>query len=383
MIFAPFSMPDERVRGSIVEDHPRWARLQPHEWLQCSPDRIEARCPHFSVCGGCHYQHLQYEHQLQVKADIVKDQLHRIGRLVDPSIPKTVASPLPWNYRNHMRYQVTPEGQLGLVKFVGKQPFALEACYLPELDLAEVWPRIDLPQRSAIEQVGVRIGSQGDPMIILHGDMEQVSSVELDFPASVIWQDQQAWRVLAGQGAIHFSIMGHNFQVSPPSFFQVNTGILPALLEQVLASLRLQPGMTFFDLYAGVGLFSAYAAQRGVRVFAIEESPSACFDFETNLREFDNISLYEAPVEHALSTFNAPADVVLVDPPRSGLSREALDAILSHEPARLVYLSCDLGTFARDARRLNAGGYQLEHITPIDLFPQTFHIETLSGWKRT
>ena len=138
--------------------------------------------------------------------------------------------------------------------------------------------------------------------------------------------------------------------------------------------------MTFFDLYAGVGLFSAYAAQHDVRVFAVEEAPSSCADFELNLQPFDDISLYEARVEVALSAIEAKPDVILVDPPRAGLSRPVMDSLLSIKPLRLVYLSCDLGTFARDAKRLAAGGYRFEQATPIDLFPQTSHIETLSIW---
>ena len=382
MIFAPFCLADEHVIGTIVEERSRWARILPQEWLQLSPDRIEARCPHFTLCGGCHYQHIPYERQTQIKADIVREQLERIGGLSDPGVADMVPSPLPWHYRNHMRYRVTPDGRLGLMAFDGKHAFALEQCYLPDLEGLELWSQIDLPQGSGIEQVGVRIGSLGDPMIIFHGDMEKVAEVELDFPASIVWQDQQSWRVLAGEGAIHFEILGHTFQVSPPSFFQVNSSMLPSLIEQVLAALDLRPGMTFFDLYAGVGLFSAYAAQNGVRVYAVEQSLAASFDFEVNLRTFEDVWFYEAPVEDALPAIDVAADVVLVDPPRSGLSRAALDAILKLNPTRLVYLSCDLGTYARDAKRLNTGGFQLEQVIPIDLFPQTYHIETLSGWQR-
>ena len=382
MIFAPFCLADEHVIGTIIEERSRWARILPQEWLQLSPDRIDARCPHFTQCGGCHYQHIPYELQAQIKAEIVREQLKRIGGLSDPKVAETVSSPLPWHYRNHMRYRVTQDGILGLMAFDGKHPFQLEQCFLPDQEGLALRSRIDLPQGSAIEQVGVRIGSHADPMIIFHGDMDKVAEVELDFPASVVWQDQQRWRVLAGEGAIHFEIMEHNFQVSPPSFFQVNSSILPSLIDQVLSALDLRPEMTFFDLYAGVGLFSAYAAQLGARVYAVDESPAASYDFEVNLRRFDDVWLYEAPVEDALPAIEVAADVVLVDPPRSGLSRVALDAILKLNPTRITYLSCDLGTYARDAKRLTAGGFQLEQVTPIDLFPQTYHIETLSSWRR-
>jgi 23S rRNA (uracil1939-C5)-methyltransferase len=382
MVFAPFSIPGERVRGTLIEDRSHWARISPREWLKRSPDRIEPRCSHFSTCGGCHYQQIAYPQQLQVKADIVKEQLQRIGGFSEPPVMETIASPKPWNYRNHMRYQVLPSGELGFMRFSEQSPFAIDICHLQETGLEQVWHRIDIPEGSSVKQVGLRIGSDGDPMIILHSSLEQLNEVELDFPASIVWLDQQSWRVLAGDVAISFEIINHRFQVSPPSFFQVNSSILPLLVEQVLDALALEAGMLFFDLYAGVGLFSAFASDRGARVFAVEESASACFDFEINLQSCDDVWLYEAPVENALAAMDVSADVILVDPPRAGLSRAALDSILQQKADRLVYLSCDLGTFARDAKRLHAGGYELGRVTPIDLFPQTYHIETLSTWQR-
>jgi 23S rRNA (uracil1939-C5)-methyltransferase len=381
MVFAPFSIPGERVRGTLIEDRSRWARMSPREWLERSPDRIEPRCEHFGVCGGCHYQQIAYPQQLQVKAAIVKEQLQRIGGFSEPLVMETIASPQPWEYRNHMRFQVLPSGKLGFMRFSEPSPFALDLCHLPEPDLKELWPRIDIPEGSSIEQVGLRIGSDGDPMIVLHGSLDQLIEVELDFPASIVWQDQQAWRVLAGDGAISFEVTDCSFQVSPPSFFQVNASILPHLVAQVLAALELEAGMHFFDLYAGVGLFSAFASKQGARVFAVEESASACLDFEINLQSCDDVWLYEAPVEDALAAVDTSADVILVDPPRAGLSRTALDSILQHNAKRLVYLSCDLGTFARDAKRLRTGGYVLGCVIPIDLFPQTYHVETLSTWQ--
>jgi 23S rRNA (uracil1939-C5)-methyltransferase len=262
-------------------------------------------------------------------------------------------------------------------------PIEIHECHLPMPEIQELRARIDLPAGSPIEQTSLRLGTSGDPMIIFHGDMRQITELSIDFPASVIWQDGDTWRVLAGESSLTYEVADQTFIVSPPSFFQVNTSILPSLVEETFKTLRLEPGMTLFDLYAGVGLFSAFAASTGVQVYAVEESPAACADFEQNLDRFDEVVLYEAPVELALPAIEADADVLLIDPPRSGLSRAALDAIIEHSPSRLVYLSCDLGTLARDAKRLTAGGYHLEQITPLDLFPQTFHIESLSSWTRT
>jgi 23S rRNA (uracil1939-C5)-methyltransferase len=140
--------------------------------------------------------------------------------------------------------------------------------------------------------------------------------------------------------------------------------------------------MTVLELYSGVGLFSAQIAPRVARLVAVEASSSACADFVENLDEFDNVELYEAPVEHALPSLDIKPDLVLVDPPRSGLGARVIPHILATQAPLLAYISCDPATLARDARRLLEGGYQLEHATPIDMFPQTYHIESISLWRR-
>jgi len=154
------------------------------------------------------------------------------------------------------------------------------------------------------------------------------------------------------------------------------------VVQHVLEALRFQPGETILDLYAGVGLFSAFLAQKGVRVVAVEESPVACADFENNLAEFDHVELYEAPVEVALPAIHTHPSAVIIDPPRVGLSLEAIKQLIKLSSPLLVYVSCDPATLARDGQRLVKAGYQLERCTPIDMFPQTYHIETLSIWRR-
>jgi 23S rRNA (uracil1939-C5)-methyltransferase len=162
----------------------------------------------------------------------------------------------------------------------------------------------------------------------------------------------------------------------------VHRALAAELVRLALEALAPQEGEAVFDLYAGVGLFSAFLAQAGARIVAVEASPSACTDFEVNLAEFDDVELYEASVEVALPAIERKPDAVLVDPPRAGLEPPALDALLDLAPGRLVYVSCDPATLARDGKRLAQAGYRLERVTPLDLFPQTYHIETVSRWVR-
>jgi 23S rRNA (uracil1939-C5)-methyltransferase len=176
-------------------------------------------------------------------------------------------------------------------------------------------------------------------------------------------------------------VLGRAFRVSAGSFFQVNTRMAEAMVTHLLEVLPLSPEKTVLDLYCGAGLFSAFFAPRVAQVIGVEAAPSACEDFVVNLDEYENVSLYEGEAGMILPALDACPDIVVVDPPRAGLEKPALDALLKLAPPVLAYVSCDPATLARDAKRLLAGGYRLEQITPFDLFPQTYHIESISIFR--
>ncbi|MEE9512562.1 MAG: class I SAM-dependent RNA methyltransferase [Anaerolineales bacterium] len=382
MVFVPFTLPGEVVRVRPVETHKRWARALPEKWIEPSDQRIEPRCPHFRTCGGCHYQHIPYTLQLEIKTEIVRDQLVRIGGFEDPPVRPPIPSPNPWNYRNNMRFHLTEDGNLGFVTFDGKRVFRVEECHLPEQELTDLWAQFDLDPTKTIEEISLRSGGEGELMVILHGADAPDLEISIESPTSVVWTSPRGDFILAGQDHLYFDLNRHQFRVSALSFFQVNTKMIPELVQHATALLSIQPGKTIFDLYAGVGLFSAAIAESGAHVVAVEESPHACRDFSVNLDRFTDIDLYEGSVGMALPQIELQADAVLIDPPRVGLSRAALDSLLERSSSRIVYVSCDPATLSRDGKRLRAGGYSLESITPIDLFPQTFHIETISLWTR-
>jgi 23S rRNA (uracil1939-C5)-methyltransferase len=382
VLFVPFAIAGERVRAHLDEIHERWARGSLLEVIGPSADRIAPRCRHFGSCGGCHYQHLSYPAQLLTKSAIVREQLQRLGGLESPPVEPTVPSPDPWNTRNHMQFHVSRDGRLGFQASGSSRLIAIEECHLPEPPLADLWPRLDLQSIPGLERVVLRSGAGEETMIVFEADGDPEIELALDLPASVVWLGPGGASVLAGGAYLTHEVMGRPFRVSAASFFQVNTSLAGDLVRLALQALDPRPGETVFDLYAGVGLFSAFLAEAGARVVAVEQSPSACADFEANLAEFDDVALYEAPVEVALPAIARKPDGALVDPPRAGLELEALEALVAASPTRLVYVSCDPATLARDGKRLKQAGYRLERVTPIDLFPQTFHIETVSRWRR-
>lgn len=385
MVFVPFAMPGEKVRIRLVEEKRGYARAQLVEVLQAAPERISPRCVHFGFCGGCHYQHLPYAAQLATKTAVLRDQLQRIGGLKDPLVHQMVPAPEPFNYRNHIQFHLTDEGKLGYHIGKSKQVLAIQECHLPEATLNQVWPLLDFEAMPEIERISLRLGMDDDVQLVLESDDPTPPELNVeDLPVSVVHLSQGEALVMAGSASVTIQVLGRPFVVSAGSFFQTNTTMAEAMVTHVLQLLKdhhaLGPDRTLVDVYCGVGLFSAFLAPQAGRLIGIEASPSAAEDFSVNLDEFDHVELYEAPAEVVLPELAVRTSAVLVDPPREGIDRRAMDGLLNLRPPLLVYVSCDPATLARDAKRLLAGGYRLEHITPFDLFPQTYHIESISCW---
>ena len=264
----------------------------------------------------------------------------------------------------------------------GEDVFPIQECHLPETPINQVWPQLEFEHIPGLERIGIRLGAEDDLQLILESsDFEPPEINVEDLPVSVVHLSPAGPLVLAGSQAVQMKVLERTFQVSAGSFFQVNTAAAGEMVRHLLAHLPLTPTLQVLDVYCGVGLFSAFLAQNAGRLVGIEASPAACADFVVNLDEYANVELYEAPAEDVLPALELKPDLVLVDPPRAGLTRPALDGILRLSAPWLAYISCDPATLARDAGRLKQGGYQLEQITVFDLFPQTHHIESISLWQ--
>ena len=397
-VFVPFGLPGERVRVRVMEDKRGFARGEIVEILQASPQRITPRCKHFfsltpsllesgegqtarEFCGGCHYQHLPYEMQLKVKADILRDQLQRIGRIENPPVHPTMANPDAWNYRNHVQFHLDDDGRLGFQAPSSNTVIPITECHLPCPSINSLWPQLDFEPNSGVGRVSIRSGTDDGLMLVLESATAETPEVEINADISIahIFEDNAI--VMAGNDHIVMKVLDREFRVSPNSFFQVNTAMAGKMVKHLLDHLP-GPRSILLDVYCGAGLFSAFLAPTCERVIGIESSPSACDDFAVNLDEFDNVELYEDLAEHVLPALRIKPDVVLVDPPRTGVHKQALDAIAGMGPGVIAYISCDPSTLARDAARLVKEGYRLTDVTPFDLFPQTYHIENISFFER-
>jgi 23S rRNA (uracil1939-C5)-methyltransferase len=418
-VFVPFGLPGETVRILLTQEKQSFARGEILEILKTSPDRIEPKCKHFHspplptgegvgvrdevrvACGGCHYQNLPYEKQLQAKTDILRDQLQRIGKIENPPVQPIVASPEQWNYRNHVQFHLTEDGKIGFVTHssplpqgegLGVRVMPIEECHLPEPVINNFWHDIQFESRINLERVSLRSGDDDELMLILESETEETPELEIEADISIVHIYEDHPIVIAGSDSHTIQILGKDFHVSAPSFFQVNTKMAGKMVEHLISNLQSpvstdQP-ITLLDLYCGVGLFSKFFAPKYAKVIGIESSESANEDFTINLNEFENVELYEGTAEEILPVLVGHAFSVtdpihiIVDPPRAGIDKHALDAILQIQPQVIAYVSCDPSTLARDAARLIKGGYTLKQVTPFDLFPQTYHIESISIFER-
>lgn len=380
VVFVPYGIPGEIVRVKISQQKKKYARGELLEVLEASPHRVPPRCIHFGECGGCHYQQMSYDQQLKIKQDILQDQLERIGRLSQPPVAPAIPSPAEFNYRNQVHFQVSGAGKLGYFRGNNKGLLEIAECHLPQNPLNDIWPLLEIDPAAQIDKIGLRLGVNDDILVSFESDKSFDAELNLEaLPVSVVHNSPEGAQVLAGSPYNVMRARGRDFQVSASSFFQVNIAMAEKMVATIEELIPQKPKL-LLELYAGVGLFSAFLAERVDRLVAVESSPSACDDFAINLDEFDDVELYQGSVEEILPLMELEPDLVLLDPPRNGVDKEVLERVLSYAADQIIYVSCDPATFARDSRLLLEGGYKPETIIPFDLFCQTFHIESLSSW---
>jgi 23S rRNA (uracil1939-C5)-methyltransferase len=384
-VFVPYTIPGEVVRVELVEDRDRYARARLVEVLEPSIVRVEPPCPFFGQdkCGGCQWQHINTAVQPRMKGMVTLDQLSRVGRFTDPPVFEPLPDPVGWEYRNHALFRVNAEGRLGFLSARSHEVYPVTDCLIIHPLLSSLFQSLDMTYPE-LEWLEMRVGTATeDLMILLQAKEEESPSLEVDFPVSIVQiRHDDAIAPLVGLDYIIERIHDRDFRISATSFFQVNSPQAAELVNVAMGALDLQGSEHVLDAYCGVGLFTAFIAPEAASVTGIEANPPAVMDADHNLADFDNVDLLEGDVEEVLPELDEAFDAVLIDPPRTGLAPEVIDAIADKSPTRVVYVSCDPATLARDALRLTRHGYKLAWVQPVDLFPQTYHIENVALFER-
>jgi 23S rRNA (uracil1939-C5)-methyltransferase len=407
-VFVPFVIPGETVRVAPVESKKKFVRGSAEEILEQSPERIEATCPRFTVCGGCHYQHIPYDAQLRYKSQILRETLARIGRIEWAGEIHTHASP-PFGYRNRAQWAVRPVGDppkpaIGYFQPSSSVLVPTDVCPIlaPKLEatlaaLSAACSEGRLPGNiRGIECFTAPVGEQvllnvslsqagQSPSALATRLREIVTGVE-----SILIHDEKSDDFqLLGPGYLHYEAAGHSFRVGHLSFFQVNRFVVDDLVRAVAGDTN--SGATgrglALDLFAGVGLFSIPLAAHFDRAIAVEGNVATARDLEANLKSHPTARARHVDAESFLARHKEPADLVILDPPRAGLTPPAIQRLRELAPAQITYLSCDPATLARDLAAFTAtttpgSRYEIGNITLYDIFPQTYHIEALVKLQR-
>jgi 23S rRNA (uracil1939-C5)-methyltransferase len=393
VVFVPRTLPGESALVRVVQDKHDFARAELASLERSAPGRVEPPCPYYAVgCGGCSWQHADYPLQLKIKQQIAVDQLRRIGHFgeADALVRPTIGMVEPWHYRNQARFTVGRQhGELCFTYRSTHRLLRIDHCAIVHPRINEV---VEIAQGRLsslgrrIHQVSIRVGANTGQMLV-SPQLPEVPELE------------------SGQPYFEEELLGRRFRLEPPSFFQVNTRRelreLPAAVGEarlppppdgvsmaellallVLDRLEPEPEHVIVDAYSGVGTFALLLAPHVRQVIGIEEARSAVRDAVHNGQDVSNARFIQGKTEAVLPQLDEQPDGVVLDPARVGCHPDVLGALLKLRPRRLVYVSCDPSTLARDLRLLVDGGYTLREVQPLDMFPQTYHVESVATLTR-
>jgi len=356
-------LPGEKVVVEVQKRFPERIVAKVVEVLEQAEERVVPECEYFLTCSGCQWQHASYDYQLQLKQARVQREIDKYQSLSQVVVDATIGSESQLGYRNHGRFTVGKKddgGKIGYINAVTRRFVKIDRCLLMNEQINKV---LDLAQDNVAgqTQMAIRAGSNTDSMLIQ--PRMNLSHIGL----------------VTGEQHYEEEVRGFRFRVAASSFFQVNTSQLSRAIDEVRDLLELDGTEVMVDAYCGVGVFTVLLAPYVRKIVGIEESASAIEDAGLNSKDVLNIEFVEGKTEHILNTLNQHIDVLLLDPPRVGCHPDVLDSVIKLKPEKVLMVSCEPEAMARDLNLLcSTGTYNLETIRPVDMFPQTRHVETIS-----
>ena len=414
VVFVPGAAPHETLEVSITKEGSSYSEATIEKIIDHSPYRVKPACPHADICGGCPWMHLSYEAQLEAKRANVVNQLSKIGGIkkddAEQLVEPCVASKRELGYRNKLEFATgtNTQGKFALgfhqqggnftpipkqcllgTKGIEKAPGSLRGAlaYLQGTnDLGIFRVGIRRSVRTNETEIALWTGPSSFPRKIVADTLK--SALKCTSIVRVIADQGKKRKVkkveaLYGKGCWTEELAGNLYRISAPSFFQVNTAQAEKMIQLVVDGLDLNKSAIVADLYCGAGTFTLPLAQRCDFVYAVESAASSVRDLRRNMEtaQLDNIEVIGGDSARELPTLGQ-LDALVVDPPRAGLAKGVTESIANASPTRVAYISCDPATWARDIARFKNVGYKLVKATPVDLFPQTYHVETVSILQR-
>ena len=363
-------LPGEVVIAEVQRRFPERIAAKVVRVLEPADERIVPECKYFLTCSGCQWQHVSYDHQLLLKCDRVQKEIDRYQNLADVKVEPTVGSENPFGYRNHGRFTIgkhADAGQVGYVNAVTKRFLRIEECLLMDVPINQALTLVQ-DRMDGQTQLSIRAGSNTNSILI----QPELNIANLG--------------IATGDQHYQEQVKGSYFRVAASSFFQVNTDQLSRAVDEIRGLLALDGSEFMIDAYCGVGVFTVLIAPYVRRMIGIEESASAIQDAELNSHGVENVKFVEGKTEHVLNAWSEGGeevvDVVLLDPPRVGCHPDVIDSVRRLKPKKILMVSCEPAAMARDLDLLcDAGLYRLETVRPVDMFPQTRHVETISLLK--
>ena len=404
VVFAFYGIPGERVMVQLERRRKKYLHAHVVEVLEPSPDRIEPRCPYYGACGGCQWQHIDYAAQVRLKTEVVTEHFARIGKQA-VGIDAVHTPQTPWEYRYGCEIALSREAgfrQRGSRRVVEIEHCAISHPLISKLlatlnEMIRDGRILDLWGRNWVETRVIPQGGAAKLALILEGvrnvylEAEPQLGAVLEALATIPEAVSVSYRMpsghvepFVGAAMVGVELMGKTIQFPPGAFFQASVEMLPLAIERMRALAAVQSHETVLDLYCGVGVFGLFLAADAGHVIGIEVDKQAIAAARETAADWGlrNIDFWDLPAEKV--TDDLPAvDVAIVDPPRTGLDPRVLRVVAGSAPSRIVYLSCEPSTLARDAALLQEEGYRVDRLELFDFFPQTYHIENLALFRRS
>lgn len=379
-VLVPFTLPGEKLTADIVREKGRLVRAKPSHFEQKSDERVDATCPVFTICGGCNYQHIPYEKQLDYKEAILRETLARIGKIEWDGTIERIGSE-PYGYRNRTQLRISkrgPKADIGFLQAGSHKLIPTDACPINSPKLNEI-------HAALLQMSGDRRfpGFLKEVEFFTNETDVQLNVINSELPLAkgfFEWAAENIPGLLPG-AHLDYTCGEDVFRVGSRSFFQVNRFLAAKLAA---SSIEGATGTTALDLYCGVGLITLPLGRKFESVIGVDSSPAAMRSLQFNAERADvKVKSVHLNVDQYLGNFKDEVDFVVADPPRAGLGEDVVRELIRIAPKQLNIVSCDPSTLARDLRKFLDGGYQIESCTLIDLFPQTYHLETIVRLTRS